>query len=198
MDIISQISISEVVLVFNLIFVLPALAYLLLRLRKYENQFGMLQEDPKKEKKKKAEEPAAAPTASGTKIDLGVYPYRACTFLTSPEKSCLEALVGALGSEVHVFPKVALWETVESTDAEPGYRERLHGKDFDFLVCDRLTAQPMTAIMFRPGKGRPSGPSDEVKKICAAAKVNLVFIEQAEVYDAAKLKAELGIPDLEL
>ncbi len=197
MDIISQISISEVVLVFNLIFVLPALAYLLLRLRKYEARFGILRESPEKGGGRNAEEPPP-PSAAGSKTDAGVYPYRARTFLSSPEKSCLEALAGALGQEVHVFPKVALWETVEATDAEPGYRERLHGKDFDFLVCDRLTAQPMTAIMFRPGRGKPAGPSDEVKKICAAAKVNLVFIDQAEEYDAARLKGELGIPDLEL
>lgn len=195
LDSIRQITIAEVMLLFVLLFVVPITATLLLRLRRYEAQFGQL-----KGKAKKAAPAAAAPAAKAAEDDVpkNVYPYRSRPFLTAPEKDCLAALREALGDQVEVYPKVALWETVESSDANPGFARRLHDKDFDFLVCDFRTGQPLTAVMFKPAKGKPAGPIDEIKRICEAAGANVVFIDQAEDYDAAKLKAELGLPDLEL
>ncbi len=96
-----------------------------------------------------------------------------------------------------VFAKVALWELVESTDKAPGYAGRLKGLDFDYLLCDRKTGRMLTAVMYNPGKGRPAGPVDEVRKICAAAKANVVFIDMAEKYDAKTLGAALGLPALD-
>ncbi len=199
MDILSQITLSEVMLLFVLLFVLPAMAYLLWRLRMYEKLFGELPAGAGRKAPPSPPPPAAAVLAGGAPdAPPDVFPYRTRVFLSPPEKACLAALREALGPEVEVFPKVALWETVEPTDRNPGFLERLKGKDYDFLVCDRKTGQPLTAVLFKPGKGRPAGPVDELKRICAAAKANLVFIDMAENYDARKLKEALGIPELDI
>ncbi len=200
MDAIRQISISEVALLFILLFVLPLLALLVRRLRAYEALFGDLPDEKKKEKKKAAAA-APAPAAAASTEDAvpgNVYPYRAKAFLSPSDHACLEAMREALGDEVDVFPKVALWELVESTDKAPGYLNRLHDKDYDFLVCDRRTGQPLTAVMYNAGKGRPAGRIDEIRKICKAAGANVVFIDQKAEYDADSLKEALGLPDLDI
>ncbi|MCL2001221.1 MAG: DUF2726 domain-containing protein [Planctomycetes bacterium] len=197
LDIIAQITISEVMLLFVLLFVLPTTTFLILRLRRYENLFGELPNTVGKKKAKPPEQPKTAPLAVGaTAVPTDVFPYKIRAFLSSADKACLQAMREALGPDVEVFPKVALWETIESADKNPGYLERLHGKDYDFLVCDRKTGQPLTAVMFKPGRGRPTGAVDELKRICAAAKANVVFIDMLENYDAKMLKDALGIPDL--
>lgn len=201
MEILGKTSISEVILLFNLIFLLPMMALMLLRLRKYETLFGQLPESDKKKKGKAEPEPTAAPTpAGGTDPDAvpdDVFPYKTRAFLSPADRACLAALREALG-EVEVYPKVALWELVEATDKAPGYARRMHGKDFDFLVCDRRTGMPFTAVMYKPGKGRPAGAVDELQKICQAAGANVVLIDMAEEYDVKTLKDALGIPDLEI
>lgn len=196
MEIIGKITISEVMLLFILFFVLPGMAFLVHKLRRYEVEFGPLPE-LKKKKKVKKEEPAPAP-ASKADAAQAPFSYRLATFLSPADKACLGALREALGGEVEVFPKVALWEVVEPSDGNTAVAERLHGKDFDFLVCDKKTGQPLTAVAYKPGKGRPAGPTDDLKKICAAADANVVFIEMAENYDAKTLKDALGIPELEI
>ena len=199
MDILSKITVSEVLLLFVLLFVLPGMGYLVMRLRKYEALFGFFPDDKKKAKKP---EPAAAETAAKTEPAAGVpddvFPYRSKAFLSPADEACLGAMREALGDEVEVFPKVALWEFVESTDKEAGYLQRLHGRDVDFLVCDRKTGRPLTAVAYNPAKGRPAGPVDELKKICDAAEANIVFIDMAEEYDAKSLKEALGIPELDI
>jgi hypothetical protein len=199
MDAIRQITIPEVALVFILLFVLPLLLLLTLRLRRFEAQFG----EPSGGEKKtgKPDAPVSAPAAAAPAEDAvpdNVYPYKVKTFLSPSDRACLEAMREALGDEVDVFPKVALWELVETTDKAPGYLKRLHDKDYDFLVCDRRTGQPLTAVMYNPGKGRPAGRIDEIKKICRAAGANVVFIDQAAEYDADSLKKALGLPELDL
>lgn len=198
MDILGQITIAESLLLFILLFVLPGLTFLIRKLRRYEKEFGQLPEE-KKKKKKKEEPPPPEPAAPAKDaVPADVFPYRAKTFLSPADKACLAAMREAMGAEVEVFPKVALWETVESTDKNPGFGERLHGKDYDFLVCDKKTGQPLTGVMYAPAKGRPAGPIDDMKKICAAAGANLVFIDMAEEYDVKKMKDALGIPELDL
>lgn len=191
-------SISELFLLFILIFVLPLMTLMLLRIRRYEQLYGLL---PEKEKKKKGggekqREPAPDDDAAPD-WDQSKYPYVAKAFLSPADRACLEALRQALG-EVEVYPKVALWELVDSAGESPEYAERLRGKDLDFLVCDRRTGMPLTGVQYRPGKGRPSGPADELERICKAAGTSLVFIDMAEEYDVKTLKDALGIPDLEL
>lgn len=201
MDILRQITLSEILLLFVLLFVLPGMGYLVLRLRKYENLFGMLPDDKAKGRKIKPdvqEEPVATAAPNVPAVPDDVFPYRSRAFLSPADRACLSAMQEALGGEVEVFPKVALWETVESTDKNPGYHERLRGKDFDFLVCDRSTGKILTAVMYKPGKGRPAGAVDELKRICAAAGANMVFIDMAEEYDVKTLKDALGIPDLDI
>ncbi len=127
-----------------------------------------------------------------------VYPYKTKKFLSPSDHACLNAMQEALGEEVYVFPKVALWEHFESTEKNPGYMKRLHELDYDFLVCDRRTGQPLTAVMYNAGKGRPAGKIDAVKKICKAAGAPVVFIDQAPEYDADSLKEALGLPDLDM
>ena len=203
MEIISKITIAEVILLFVLCFILPLLALLLLRLRKYETLFGALPEEGKKgkKKKKKQEEEVAAAAVAAPDPDAvpdDVWPYGAKGFLSPADRACLAAMREALGPEVDVFPKVALWETVEATDKAPGYGKRLHGKAYDFLVCDRKTGQPLTGVMYNPGKGRPAGAIDDFRKICRAAGANVVFIDMAEEYDVKTLKEALGIPELDI
>lgn len=194
MEIIGQITISEVMLLFILIFVLPGMVFMLMRLRRYEKEFGFL---PEKKKKKKTKKEAAPPETAATP-QTGAHQYRLATFLSPADKACLGAMREAMGSEVEVFPKVALWEVVEPVDPEPAAADKLRGLEFDFLICDRKTGQPLTAVAYKPGKGRPTGSVDDLKAICAAAGANIVFIDMAEKYDAKSLKAELGIPELEL
>jgi hypothetical protein len=69
---------------------------------------------------------------------------------------------------------------------------------YDFLVCDKSTGKPLTAVMYKPGRGRPAGGVDELLKICKAAEANVVSIDMAEKYDAKSLKEALGIPELDL
>lgn len=198
LDVLGKASISEVILIFLLLFVLPLIALLLRRLRKYEALYGVLQEEGKK---KKGDEPApeAPPPAPQEEAPPdNSYPYQSRPFLSSADKACLNAMREALGPDVDVFAKVALWETVESTERAAGYANRLKGLAFDYLVCDRKTGQVLTAVMYNPGKGRPAGPIDEIKKVCAAAKANVVFIDMAEEYDVKTLSAALGIPNLDV
>ena len=202
MDAIRKITISEVILLFILVFVLPLLTLMLLRLRKYETMYGALPEKKKKGKKSDrtddAPVAAAAPAPAEDAVPADVYPYKAKAFLSPADHACLVAMQEALGDEVDVFPKVALWELVEATDKAPGFLKRLHDKDYDFLVCDKRTGQPLTAVMYNPGKGRPAGRVDEIKKICKAAGANVVFIDMAEQYDVDSLKEALGLPDLDI
>lgn len=203
MDVLSRISVAEIALLANIIFILPGFALLLRQLMKYEKLYGDLPSS-KKTKKKKAEEPAPAPATPAEpakKVNTGIFPFESKPFMSPADAACLGALAGALG-DVNVFPKVALWELIQvkkdkNEDTE-GQQERLYGKMLDFLVCDRTTCKPMTAVLFNPGKGRPAGPVEELKSICKAAEVNLVFIDQKEEYDVAALKQELGIPDLDV
>lgn len=200
MEIVSKTSISEVILLFNIIFILPMMALMLLRLRKYETLFGQLPEEDRKKKRKKGKqepEPAQSAAPDPDAVPDDVYPYKTRMFLSPADRACLAALREALG-EVEVYPKVALWELVEATEKAPGYAKRLRGLDFDFLVCDRGTGTPLTAVMYKPGKGRPAGDIDELQKIYGSAGANVVLIDMAEEYDAKTLKDALGIPDLDL
>lgn len=201
-DVIGKITIAEVILLFLLIFILPTMALLLLRLRKYEKLFGDLPEEEKKGKKKKkkakADDAAQTPAPKEEEPPAEGYPFRSKPFLTQPERDCLAAIREALGPDVEVYPKVALWETVEPEDNEKAAAERLHGKCYDFLVCDRQTGKALTGVMFNPGRGRPAGGADELRKICKAAEAPVVFIDMAEKYDAKSMKSALGIPDLDL
>lgn len=200
MDSLSKISISEVILLFLLLFLLPLFGLILLRLREYERAYGQVPESGGGKPAEK-ELPPPEPAKEATKEDEvpgNVYPYKVRAFLSPADRACLVAMREALGPEVEIYPKVALWELVEATDKAPGFLKRLHDKDYDFLVCDRKTGLPLTAVMYNPGKGRPAGNIDEVRKICQAAGVNVVFIDMAEEYDAASLKEALGIPDLDI
>ena len=204
MDILGQITISEVLLLFVLLFVLPGMAHLLLQLRRYESLYGLL--PARGGKGRRAREAASASSASDSDetresaappAEPDVYPYRLRMFLSPADKACLAAMREALGPEVDVYPKVATWELVEPSESIPGVMERLYGLDFDFLVCDRRTGQPLTAVAYNPGKGRPAGNADRLKRICAAAGCNVVFIDMAEEYDSESLKKELGIVDFD-
>lgn len=203
MEILSKITISEVILLFNLLFVLPTLALLLLRLRKYEALYGVLPTEPGKKrgkKTKKIEAPgddAAAKNAGRAEAAAG-YAYRTRTFMSPAERNCLRVMREVLGDDVDIFPKVALWETVDPMDAGAGASSRLEGKDYDFLICDRRTGQPLTAVMFKGGRGRPAGSVDELVKICESAGAGVVFIEMADDYNVKKMKEALRIPELEL
>ncbi len=195
----SQTTISEVILLFILLFMLPMLALLILRLRKYERLFGELPEEKKKgKKKKKKKDDIPEPAAADPSVPADVFPYKTRPFMSQSDQKALAAMREAYGADVEVFPKVALWETVESTDKTPGFAERLHDKCYDFLICDARTGEPLTAVMYNPGKGRPAGRIDDLKKICAAAGANVVFIDMSDNYDAAGIKKALGIPELDL
>lgn len=198
-DAITKAGIAEITLLFTLLFLCPMLFLLIRRLKRYEARFGYLEggAPPPGPRKEKTPPPAPAAAERPNAPD-NVFPYESRQFLSQPERQCLEALRQALGDEVDVFPKVALWETVAPTEADPGYAERLCRLDFDYLVCDKKLGQPLTAVMFKPGKGKPAGPVDTLTKICAAAGANLVFIDVADEYDAGRLKEELGLPDLDI
>lgn len=200
MEIIGKTTISEVILLFLLLFVLPVTALLVLRLRQYEKLYGVLVPEGKsgKKAKKKAETEVEkeAPAAKGESSDG--YAYRARVFLSPAERTCLRVMREVLGKDVDVYPKVALWETVEPMDPTQANINRLHGQDYDFLVCDQKTGQPLTAVMFKGGRGGRGGAAGELTKICEAAGASVIFIDMAEEYDAAKMKQALRIPDLEL
>ena len=196
-DVLRNASIAEIMLLFVLLFIVPMLAMMLMQLRKYQQLFGDLPGRRKKEKAKEAPAAVAAAAPAAEEGDAEQYPYRATPFLSQPEKACLAALRDALG-DVEVYPKTALWECVEPTDAAPLHADRLRGLAFDYLVCDRGTGQPLTAVMFKPERGEPTRNIDEMRKICAAAGTSLVMLPLAESYDAASLKKTLGIPDLDL
>lgn len=196
-DILGNMAISEVVLWFVLIFLLPMIVVILRRLRRYEDLYGLL--GPKKKKKKKVEEPPpAAPAApAAPPVPANVFPYRARTFLDPSEAGCLKAVIGAMGEGVLVFAKTALADLAESTDANPGFADRLKGLSVDYLVVDQRTGKPFTAVQFEPEKGAPRGARDAVKGVCEAIGLHLVFIPRGE-YEAGDLKKLLGIPELDM
>ncbi|MDR2391933.1 MAG: DUF2726 domain-containing protein [Planctomycetota bacterium] len=196
MDAVRQTTISEAMLFFVLLFVLPGMAFLVWNLRKYEK---MLNGREKPAEKRKRKERGKTSSFAPPKKSDGVFPYKSRQFLSPRETACLAALREVLAADaVDVFAKTALWELVEPADKDPAYAERLHGLDFDFLICDRITGQPLTAVMFNPGKGRSNDQADLLRKICEAAETHVVFIDMAESYDAKSLKESLGIPDLEM
>ncbi len=210
LEIIGKISISEVILIFLLIFLIPILGLLIQRLRRYEEQFGDLPKAKRKwgkKKEKAADEPpaapdkpenAAAPVLADLEEDLSsdVYPYRAKTFLSGGDKACLAAMREVYGPDVEIFPKVALWETVEPTVGGVAHSRRLLDKDFDFLICDARTMKPLTGVLYNPKKGPAAGRVDEIRRICQAAAANVVFIDTNEKYDAKQLRRALGVPEL--
>ncbi|MDR1533689.1 MAG: DUF2726 domain-containing protein [Planctomycetota bacterium] len=194
MDAIGKMTISEITLLFVLLFVLPGMAGLLFRLREYESRSG----DPRGSKKGKRREPPPPPPPAD-RVPDDVFPYRRRPFLSPPELACLAALREALAAdEVDVFPKVGLWELVEPTDKNPGYAARLSALDFDFLVCERQTSQPIVAILFTPARDRPAGPAGLREKICKAAGIDAVFIDLEEKYEVKRLKEVLGIAEANL
>ena len=196
MDAVRQTTISEAILFFVLLFVLPGMAFLIWNLRKYEK---MLNGRGKPAEKGKMNEQGKTSSSSPPQKSDGIFPYKPRQFLSPHETACLAAMREVLAADaVDVFAKTALWELVEPADKDPVYAERLHGLDFDFLVCDRITGQPLTAVMFNPGKSRSNGQADLLRKICEAAGTHVVFIDMAESYDAKSLKESLGIPDLEM
>lgn len=204
MDIVRQTGISEAILLFLLLFLLPVMTLLLLRLRKYETLYGDLPEEkkPGKKKKKKAEpeepKPDAAPAEPESAEAAAEAAFRAKPFMTPADRACLAAMREALGDEVEVYPKVAFRETVEPAEPDVEAAKRLDRLVLDFLVCDKRTGKALTAVMFNPGRGRPAAAGDEVRAISGRAGANVVFIDMAEKYDAKSLKNALGIPDLDL
>ncbi len=52
LEVVSQAGISEVILLFVLLFVIPVTVFLLMRLRRYESLFGSLAAGKKKKKKR--------------------------------------------------------------------------------------------------------------------------------------------------
>lgn len=196
MEVVSKISVAEAILLFVLLFILPVMALLVQRLRRYEAAFGPPPERAGKAGTGKREEapiPAEASASPAGAASASAPSYRARTFLGPADRACLAAMREVLGSDVDVFPKVALCEVVEAADAGG-----LGGKAFDFLVCDARTGKPLTGVAYTPGKGRPAGPVDELRNICASAGTNLVLLEMAEKYDAKTLREALGLPDLDL
>ena len=192
-DAITQTTISEAILLFVLLFVLPGMTYMVAQMRRLEARVGL--PPPDGNKKGKSTPPPSPPPEK--KVPDDVFPYRQRPFLPPSERACADALREVLGAElVEIYPKAALWEILEPTDKDPGYLERLGGLNLDFLVCDKKTGQPLTAVIFNPGKGRPAGKIDLTGKCCAAAGLPAVFIDLAEQYDAKSLKAALGIPDI--
>ncbi len=210
-DIIGKASISEVILVFLLVFLLPLLALLVQRLRRYEALYGDLpklkrnwgkkktvDEDGDEEQLMAASDTAVKPRADAADDDSGgdAYPYRAKTFLTNADRACLAAMREVYGKEVEIFPKVALWETIEPSMGGAAYPRRLSDKDFDFLICDSRTMKPLTAVMYNPKKGPAAGRADEIRRICQAAAAPVVFIDMNDKYDAKRLRQALGVPEL--
>ena len=198
-EVIGKAAISELILLFVLLFVIPLLVFLLRRLRAYENQYGpLLKKRGKGKKKKEKIEKEKAPEADQPEEVPDVYPYRMKSFITPPERACLEALSTAFGPDVKIHVKVALWGLVESTDKEPGYHARLTGKYIDFLLCDAATDKAFTAVCFEPGKGKIRKAYDELESICQAAGLHLAFLPMADDYDADELKNLLDIRDIDL
>ncbi|MDR3211792.1 MAG: DUF2726 domain-containing protein [Planctomycetota bacterium] len=198
LDLIGSASLSEVVLLFEIIFILPLIAYLLVRLRKYEARLAGDGDDKKKKKKKEPEKAAPAKADKKPAVPADVFPYQTKSFMDPTEKSCLESLSEALGGDTRIYLKVALSELVQSTDPNPGFQDRLSQRSVDFLVCDGATGKPLSAICFEPGKKTPTGQKDDLVAICQAAGLPLVFIPQQEKYDVKKLREALNIPDLSL
>ena len=184
-EILGQARVTEAILFFVLVFILPMTAIILLKLRKYEAMYGVIPRgDRKAGDRKRARERPEPPKADPIKPD--VFPYRKKAFLEPSDRLCLQALEEAMGEGTRIHAKVALWEVVQSMDRNPGYAERLRGKMVDFLLCDAATSQPFAAVSHEPGGG-------ELAKICAAAETHLVLIPRADAYDPARLRETLGV-----
>lgn len=156
-------------MLFLLLFVLPMLALLVRRLRRYEMLYGVLKEEGRKKRKKKAEEPAVQEEPQPVLPEDepppdNTYPYASRTFLSPADKACLAALREAFGPDVDVFPKVAVWEVVEPTEKAIGYANRLRGLLFDYLICDAKTGQVLTGIAYNPGRGVLPGLSTNSRR----------------------------------
>lgn len=198
-ELLGQTGISEAILLFILIFIIPLLGYLLLKLRRYENQYGVIYlRGKKKKKKKKPEPPPKEMKPEKPSVPPDVFPYETKPFINPSEQMLLDALYEAIGGDIMIYTKVALSGLVQSTDSNPGFHDRLADKYVDFLICDKQTGNPFTAVCLEPGKKAPKGPTEELAKICQAANLHLVFLPQADSYDTAKVKKLLDIPDLGL
>lgn len=99
LEIIANAGIAEVILLFILVFIIPMTGYLVLRLRRYENEYGRLAAPSRKKKKKKEKpQPVAKAAPEKPSVPADVFPYGQKTFLTPPELALLQAIAEAVGA----------------------------------------------------------------------------------------------------
>lgn len=192
MELLSQVAISEIMLLFVLLFIVPILVILVLKLRACESFMANMSP----EKKKPAETAEPVPAASARPpVPPDKFPYKVKQLLQSAERGCLASLHTVMGEGTSVYPKVALWSLVEPSESDPGYMERLTNKFFDFLLCDNLTGQPFSALAFEQTDREGKKALEEMKKICEAAGVHLILLPRRDQYDSALLRKIMELPE---
>ena len=193
---IRQAALSEIMLLFVLIFIMPAIVILLFRLRRYETLYGELEPAKKNKAEKKKKDELTQEKENKPLPALNNFPYQKRTMLQPPERNCLKALEEVMGDDTRIFAKVAISQLIETSDVDPGYNSRLSGKYFDFLLCEYDTCQPFTAIMLVDRKQKNRGQDKELDNICEAAEMHVIKIPAQDSYTAEEVRKIIGLPDI--
>ena len=122
------------------------------------------------------------------------YPYRAIPPLASSERALLAALQELNGSDYAVYPRVAAEACVIPVKEDPGYRERLRGRWFDFVICDKASGAVVSTLLLRPG-GKANPADRDWIMTCQAAGLSPAFLDDQTEPTLLALRKALGWPE---
>jgi very-short-patch-repair endonuclease len=124
-------------------------------------------------------------------------PYKRRGYLLSvAERSFYEVLCGVLDNQLHVFPKVRLWDLVylpKGTKNWMTHKNRVQSKHVDFVLCDRQSIAPVLVIELDDASHEREDRKERdafLDKALAAASLPILHIATKRSY-APKELAEL-------
>jgi hypothetical protein len=133
-------------------------------------------------------------------------PYRKAEYLLSKaERSFFEVLLGAIGPDLLVFPKVRMLDLVylpKGTENAQSHRNKVQSKHLDFVLCRRDTVSPVLVIELndRSHNRRDRQERDAfVKHVLDTIGLPYMPVPAKRAYDqrtlAAQVQAKLAGPD---
>lgn len=118
---------------------------------------------------------------------MGVYRIQE-SLLGPAERSLHQALSLIVCQRGYIFPKVKLSQLFASdTPSNP-----LLNQEIDFLICERLTTQPILAVLLqRRDPAVPNAAQQQAAALCTAAGLPLLQIEERPAYRMDELLAAI-------
>ncbi len=112
--------------------------------------------------------------------------------MTKPERELYYALLAAVGSEMHVFPQIALAAFIDKKNFG-SYRNELF-RIVDFLLCDARTTRPLLVIELNDASHNRAdrrARDEKVKCILERAGIGILTLNTEEFIDEKALKRKI-------